>query len=170
MRKNTLFTFMLLAFAGIITLYSCKKKVTDFDKEIFDKSKSKDGFTFYKLSSSILNKTAGSGHSDPKFVTRFNSEASQSLETSGKVKAGIKFAENSLIVKELYDKNDELTGYATMYKKTGNENADANGWVWGVYTADGKITQAASKKGSGCISCHAGGGNIDYSLMNISIP
>jgi len=171
MKKNIIIVFLVISiFAITSTVQSCKKEATGSDKDLFDKSKITTGYTYYKLSTAILNKTSGSGHSDAKLATRYNSEAAKDLDANGKVKAGTVFAENSLIVKELYDNSSTATGYAIMYKKTGDVNADSKGWVWAVYSKDGIVKQAASKKGSGCISCHAGAGNIDYSLMNVSFP
>lgn len=170
MNKKSIITLASVALFGAAFIQSCKKEATGSDKELYDKSKITSGFTYYKKSNAIVNKTAGSGHSDAKLATRFNSEASQSLDADGKVKSGALFADNALIVKELYDKNDKATGYAIMYKKTGDANADSKGWLWAVYSTDGTVKQSITKKGSGCVSCHSGNGNIDNSLMNVSFP
>ena len=83
---------------------------------------------------------------------------------------GATFPEGSLIVKELYDNSTTLGRYAILYKKSGSSDADAKGWVWGYINADGGVAEAASKKGSSCISCHSQADNIDYMLMNKYFP
>lgn len=168
--KKTNIIKTAIAIQAATLLWSCSKKAEGTDKEIYDKSVPTSGYTYYKNSNSLLDKSAGSGHSDPKLVVRFNAAAAVSLEGNGKVKQNATFAEGSLIVKDLYDKNNALTGYAIMYKKTGDANADSRGWLWGVYNADGTLRQSITKKGSGCTGCHSGAGNIDASLMNVSFP
>lgn len=157
--------------AGLFVLApACKKNVKGPDKELYDLSKSTDGYIYYKNSKTIQDKSTASGHSDARMVTRFNSVAAAMLDSNGKVKNGITFPDNSIIVKELYSKKDNLRGYAVMYKKAGDPNADANNWVWAVYTENAKVRQSVSKKGDGCIGCHNGSGNIDLSLMNVYFP
>lgn len=133
-------------------------------------SKATSGFVWYKNSSSLLNKSAGSGHPQSFLKTRYNSVAATKLDSDGKIMTGAKFPEGSLIVKELYDNSTTLGRYAILYKKTGSADADANGWVWGYINSDGTVAESASKKGTSCISCHSQAGNIVYMLMNKYFP
>lgn len=170
--KNTIrYTFVILSICMLALLCnSCKKEATGIDKELFDMAKESSGFVWYKKSDVLLSKSAGSAHPQPYLKTRFNATAAASLDSIGKVRTGASFAEGSLIVKELYDNTSSIGRYAILYKNSGNENADANGWVWGYINADGKVAEAASKKGSSCISCHSQSGSIDYTLMNNYFP
>lgn len=165
----TVLTFCLLSVWSII---SCKKEKESIgtDKELYEMAKTTNGFTWFKNSSSLLDKSSGSGHPQPFLRTRYNSVAAAELDSNGKIMAGATFPEGSLIVKELYDNSTTLGRYAILYKKTGSADADANGWVWGYINADGGVAEAASKKGSSCSSCHSQTDNIDYMLMNKYFP
>ena len=92
------------------------------------------------------------------------------LDSAGKVSTGAIFEDGSLVVKELYENSTTLYRYAILYKKAGDPNADANGWVWGYIDADGAVAVPASEKGASCIGCHSQDGNIDYMLMNKFFP
>ena len=150
--------------------YSCEKEAKGTDKLIFDASKKTEGFVWYKFSDELLEKSIGSGHSQPFLRTRYNEIASDMLDSSGKVLVDAKFPEGSLIVKELYDDIYTLTRYAILYKESDNKNADNNGWVWGYINTDGTVAEPSSNKGAACFNCHSQPGNIDYMLMNSYFP
>jgi hypothetical protein len=172
--KNKLKTIIALLFCLTViwAMIACKKekKVAKTDQELFELAKSTSGFVWYKNSSALLDKGAGSGHPQSFLRTRYNSVAAALLDSIGKVMKGATFPEGSLIVKELYENATTLGRYAILYKNSGNADADAKGWVWGYINADGSVADAASKKGSGCIGCHSQADNIDYMLMNKTHP
>lgn len=173
MRNKPKTIFILFIFLiGIWTINSCKKEkeVTGIDKELYDMAKETSGFTWFKNSNSLLNKSSGSGHPQPLLRTRYNSVAVTKLDSTKKIMVGVTFPEGSLIVKELYESSTKLTRYAILYKKSGSAEADAKGWVWGYINSDGSVAESASKKGSSCISCHSQADNIDYMLMNKYFP
>jgi hypothetical protein len=163
---NRLIIFIFVSNLWIIN--SCKKEkvieVTDI--ELYDMAKETTGFTWFKKSSSFLDKSSGSGHPQSNLRTRYNSIAASKLDSNGKIIAGTTFPEGSLIVKELYINSSTLERYAILYKKSDSKDADAKGWVWGYINADGKVSIPASKKGTSCINCHSQAENIDYMLMN----
>lgn len=161
-----------LCICGLLVLNSCKKdkEAIGTDKELYEMAKENNGFTWFKNSNILLNKSAGSGHSNPFLNTRYNSVAASQLDSIGKIKTNANFPEGSLIVKELYDNASTLARYAILYKKTASTDADANGWVWGYMNSDGTVAESASKKGASCISCHTQAENIDYMLMNKYFP
>ena len=164
-QKIILGLFTLLT--GILTIHSCKKEpAAGIDLELYNMSKTTDGFIWYKNTDALLPKSAGSGHSQPYLRTRYNTVAATKLAAGGAIQAGATFPEGSLIVKELYSNPTTLARYAILYKQSSNTNADAKGWVWGYINADGTVAEPASSKGSGCISCHSQADNIDYMLMN----
>lgn len=172
--KNRLRIIFILStcFASMLTFNSCKKDkvASDTERELYEIAKETNGFTWYNNSSSLLNKSAGSGHPQPFLKTRYNAIAATQLDSNGKILAGATFPEGSLIVKELYDNSTTLGRYAILYKKTASIDADANGWVWGYVDANGTVAEAASKKGASCINCHSQSDNIDYMLMNKYFP
>jgi len=151
---------------------ACKKEETaeGIDKELLDMARETNGFTWFKKSSSYLNKSSGSGHSFPFLRTRFNSIAAAELDSVGKIKEDTQFAEGSFIVKELYQDDKSLSRYAMLYKDPNNASADTNGWVWGYINADGSTAVTATEKGKQCAGCHLQAGNIDYMLMNKFFP
>lgn len=173
MKKKTIkLTLILGLMILIVTVSACKKdeEAEGTDKELYDMAKSTSGFTWYKNSDALLNRSSGSGHSQPYLRTRFNSVAAAELDSVGKVSEGTVFQDGSLIVKELINSSSTLDRYAILYKKPGHQDADANGWVWGYINADGTVAVSASEKGSSCIGCHQQDGNIDYMLMNKFFP
>jgi hypothetical protein len=154
------------------TITSCKKDKNTIgtDEELYEMSKTTSGFVWFKNSSDFLDKSSGSGHSQPFLRTRFNSIAASKLDSDGKIQSSAIFPEGSLIVKELHSSSTTLERYAILYKKSGSEDADAKGWVWGYINGDGTVAVSASTKGSSCISCHSQANNIDYMLMNKYFP
>lgn len=162
----------MVCFICICTIDSCKKeeKGTGTDKELYDMAIVTNGVTWFKHSTVLLDKSAGSGHAQPFLKTRYNAIAAAKLDSTGKVKVGAQFPEGSLIVKELYDKSSKLERYAILYKSTGHKDADPKGWVWGYLNYDGSVSEPASNKGSICINCHSQISNIDYTLMNKFFP
>jgi hypothetical protein len=156
----------------ILVFISCKKEdeAEGTDKELYDMAKNASGFTWYKNTDELLNKSSGSGHSQPFLRTRYNAVAATKLDSLGKVMEGTSFADGSLIVKELYSDASTLDRYAILYKKSGHADADSRGWVWGYINADGTVAVPASEKGSSCTGCHLQQDNIDYMLMNKFFP
>lgn len=173
MTKKISGIFVLTVLAiSVCSIYSCSKdkQATGTDKELYNLATVSSGFTWFKNSSVQLNKSAGSGHSQPFLRTRYNTLAATMLDTNGKIVTAATFPEGSLVVKELYDNATSLGRYAMLYKNSSSADADANGWVWGYVNADGTVAEAASEKGSACISCHSQADNIDYMLMNKYFP
>lgn len=151
-----------------VTTIPANQAVTD--AQIFETAKQTSGYTWYKNSDAFLGKTAKSGHEEPFMRTRFNSVAAAQLDATGKIKAGITFPEGSIITKELINADKSLSGYAVLWKRKQDPNADADGWVWGYVAASGSVRHAVTNKGNGCIGCHSIQGHIDRVLMNVSVP
>lgn len=171
--RNHLNLFLFLSiFITVSLISSCKKDKAgkDIDTELYDLAKETSGFVWYKNSDSLLPISSGSGHSFPYLRTRYNSIAATQLESNGKIKVTADFPEGSIIVKELYSSETNLSRYAVLYKKAENVYADDNGWVWGYINSDGSVASSATGKGGSCISCHSQAGNIDYMLMNTYFP
>lgn len=168
--KKNIYISVYFIFSLIIC--SCKKDSTpsEADAELYEKAKNTNGFTFYKNSSVLLDKSSGTGHSHPYIRTKYNDIAATKLDSNGKIIEGTLFPEGSLIVKELYDNATTIGRYAILHKNSTSVNADSKGWVWGYINADGQVAEPASKKGTSCINCHLQSENIDYMLMNKYFP
>ncbi|MEY4595043.1 MAG: hypothetical protein RIQ47_1453 [Bacteroidota bacterium] len=160
---NRLFLIVLL-----LVSFACTKEdqLKGTDKELYDEAKASTIFFWYKFNSSLLPKSAGSGHNFSYLRTRYNVTAASQLDTLGKIKPGAVFPEGSLIVKELYRSSTSLSRYAILKKNSSSSDADANGWVWGYIDADENVAEPAKNKGSACTGCHSQADNIDYMLMN----
>ena len=173
MKKNIAkLTALALAVLIISVTYSCKKKkqTSQSDIDLYELAKQTDGYVWYKKTDKLLDKSSGSGHSQPLLRTRYNSIAATKLDSVGKIIAGSTFPEGSIIVKELYDNATTIGRYAILHKESSNSNADEKGWVWGYINADGSVAETSTNKGNACKSCHSQAGNIDYALMNKFFP
>lgn len=173
MRQSTLNIIVIFSvLIGLWSFSSCSKEETaeGIDKELYDMAQNTSGFTWYKNSSSYLDKSIGSGHNFPFLRTRYNSTAADQLDSIGKIKTDASFAEGSFIVKELYNDDKSLSRYAMLYKQSNDVNADTSGWIWGYVNADGSVAVTAADKGKQCIGCHIQADNIDYMLMNKFFP
>lgn len=161
-----------LAFSAAIvsiSLQACKKQAEGIDLELLTMARNMDGFSWYKNTDVWLDKSSGSGHNYDHLRTRYNATAATQLDTDGKVMENATFPDGSLIVKELSD-GSSVDLYAILYKMTGHEHADANGWVWGYVFEDGTVNTTAEDKGAICTGCHLQSENIDYMLMNKYFP
>lgn len=162
--------FLVLVSCSTLLLYlisGCSKK-TETDAMLYDLSKETTDFVWYKNSDEILESSSGSGHTEPKFRTRYNTLAATQLNAEGKVVDNAVFPEGSLIVKDLFNNKDNFCTYAIMYKDSDNEDADADGWVWATYKENGGVKKSVTKMGDGCNGCHSPG--IDFTLMNTYFP
>lgn len=170
--KFKAYFFSAMITFGLIYLNACNKdkEAEGLDKTLFEMAQETNGFTWYKNSDALLDKSSGSGHPQQKLRTRFNATASEMLTPNGKVMENASFSDGSLIVKELYSTGGTFERYAILYKSYDNEFADDRGWVWGYINADGTVSATAQDRGSACISCHLQEGNIDYMLMNLYFP
>jgi len=164
--------FLVIALPVLFLLGSCTHEsgTMGIDLELYGKAQNTVGFTWFANSNTLLDKSAGSGHSNPKLRTRFNEIATQMLDSNGRVVSNAKFAEESVIVKELFDADNKLARYAVLYKDSNNEFADAQGWVWDYINVDGSVSETAENKGKACMGCHQQTGSIDYILMNKFFP
>lgn len=167
------FAPVLIVMLGLmIGLASCKKdkEAEGIDKEMYDLAQTTKGYTWYKFSDALLDKSSGSGHNYPYLRTRYNETAAAMLDSNGMIMESASFPEGSFIVKELFSDGSTIGRYAMLYKQSNHSSADARGWVWGYVNSDGTVAEPADKKGTSCIGCHSQQGSIDYMLMNKFFP
>lgn len=165
------FASAYMALTLTIQLPSCKNDPPDgIDAQMYEMGRNSNGFAWYKNSSEQLSSSGLTGHTEPTQRTRYNMIATTMLNSEFKIMDGITFPEGSLIVKELYKDNGNLSTLAMLYKKPSAPEADADGWVWGYFNEKGNIRAAASEKGAQCRSCHSQTGSIDFNLMNVAHP
>ncbi|MGE4270972.1 MAG: cytochrome P460 family protein [Acidithiobacillus sp.] len=80
-----------------------------------------------------------------------NPAAVQSIAQAGDIIHVSRYADHSLLVKENYGMDKQLTGVTAMLKLSGYDAGDRN-WVMAAYKPDGTVV-AFGKIGS-CIACH----------------
>jgi hypothetical protein len=169
--KKTILILSIIS-SLIILITACKFDNVEgrFETDIFNKAKSTDGYVWFKYSNVSLQRSSGSGHTQPLLKTRYNNVAAGQLDSIGRIKVGASFPEESMIVKELLGSNGNLELYAVLYKNSKHPSADAKGWVWGYYNQDGTANISSTLKGKECIGCHSQSGNQEYMLMNKYYP
>lgn len=95
----------------------------------------------------------GSEAHRPIIRVSLNAAAMGSLQ-NGRLAPGAKFAEGSIVLKELRSSATAATSlYVVMMKESGNSLA-GDGWLWAEYGPTGSVTFSVSNRGSACISCH----------------
>ncbi|NPE31300.1 hypothetical protein HNV12_25760 [Methanococcoides sp. SA1] len=67
--------------------------------------------------------------------------------------------DGSIILKEGYNLDEELTRVLVMYKVNGYD-PENNDWFWAVYSPQGEVTTEG--KVAGCIDCHSAKEDNDY--------
>lgn len=117
------------------------------------------GFTYYQNNSTPRQSVAESNAHGAKVNIRFNAKAQSVLGMDGKLPLGTSFPDSSLIVKEIYDSNGNLSLYATMYRLPNDKNTFKK-WVWAEITPLG-VSYYEPSRGNGCTSCHSLSGNRD---------
>ncbi len=157
MKKYTAFSLLILHLMLVIASCTKDKINANEDLELFEDIM-EGGYHYYQ-NGNRLNGVAPSPHG--AFKLRFNEIAFAALDTSGELPVGAKFPDGSLIVKEIYDSNDNLKLYAIMEKEPGNTFAAEN-WVWAELNADGSVNYSAGNKGAGCKGCHSGTPGRDF--------
>jgi len=148
---------ILILFIAIsaITVHCKKDKIAkdETDASVFEQIKTNTGFSYYKSNSAILQSSAKSPH-NKFFRMRYNKIAFDVMTDNGKLPVGKTFPNGSIVVKELYDsQTGSLALYAVMIKK--QDSNSGKDWLWSEYKTNGDLVYSITKKGSGCISCHA---------------
>lgn len=69
----------------------------------------------------------------------------------------------TMVVKEGFNSDEELTGIYLMYKAEGFDH-EHNDWFWAAYSPKGAVK--VEGKVGGCISCHEGKEDVDYIFVN----
>ena len=95
----------------------------------------------------------GSEAHRPVIRVSLNATATGSLQ-NGRLAPGAKFAEGSIVLKELRSSATAATSlYVVMMKDSGNALA-GDDWWWAEYGPAGSVTFSISNRGSACSSCH----------------
>ncbi len=140
-----------------IFLFSCTKKIGKnpglaySDLALLD-SISLSSNKYYKGDANTIHPTTGAPHGP--FKLRFNIIGFNALVDSGKLPVANKMPDGSLIVKDVYDGNGNITVHAFMYKKTGN-------WIWGEIKPNKEVQFSVNNNASLCTGCHSAPGNRD---------
>ncbi len=95
----------------------------------------------------------GSEAHRPIIRVSLNATAMSALQ-NGRLPSGAKFADGSIVLKEIRSSATAATSlYAVMMKDSGNSLA-GEAWLWAEYGPTGSVTFSVSNRGSACTSCH----------------
>lgn len=155
--KGASLVLFLITLISLI-IFSCAKKKTT--AAIFDET-TNGTLYFYKGKDTIYAPKGTSPHG--YFKLKFNQTAYEALGPDGKLPQGQTFPEGSLIVKEVYNSNNEKTLYAVMKKDRKSKFANHK-WMWAEYELNGSPKISISREGKDCVDCHLGGSPRDLVL------
>jgi hypothetical protein len=116
-------------------------------------------FLTYPLFPNVAAETTGtlngSTAHQPIVRVSMNATAYNALQ-NGRLPAGAKFPDGSIIFKEVKRTDRTTALYAVIYKERLNPLAEPqSGWLWAEYSPAGDTVISASRRGSGCIGCHS---------------
>lgn len=111
-------------------------------------------YTLFPNADSVTSGTLnGSTAHQPLVRVSMNTKAFGALQ-SGRLPAGGKFPEGSIIFKEIRTNNGLASLYAVIYKESINPLANS-GWLWAEYSPNGAVVFSITSRGSGCVGCHS---------------
>lgn len=102
-----------------------------------------------EIASGTLN---GSSAHRPLVRTSLNATALSALQ-NGKLPAGTKFPDGSVVFKEVRTNGGTTVTYAVMYKSTASRLA-GDGWIWAELNPNGTVGYSVTNKGAACTGCH----------------
>ena len=82
-----------------------------------------------------------------------NAKALSALQ-NGKLPAGAKFPDGSVVLKEIRNSSGVTTEMTVIYKDSSNPLA-ANGWLWAAFSPSGAVGYSITGRGNECTSCHS---------------
>ncbi|MGQ0537951.1 MAG: cytochrome P460 family protein [Gemmatimonadaceae bacterium] len=135
------------------------------DAALYQLAAGRAPWTFFANNPGTLNRSPGSGHSEPQLRTQYNARAATQLDATARVRPGASFPDSSIIVKELYA-GGRINTVAVMMKLRGSPQASQAGWVWGYFDPTGGVRISVNNRGAACAGCHSSG--IDFTRMTDS--
>ncbi len=103
-----------------------------------------------EIASGTLN---GSSAHQPLVRVSMNAKALSALQ-NGRLPAGTKFPDGSVIVKDVRSSSGVTMEYTVIYKDASNSLA-GNGWLWAAFRPDGSVSYSIRERGAECVSCHS---------------
>jgi hypothetical protein len=149
--------FLSLFFLILCILIACTKKVGKnpelaYSNRALLDSINAPGLKYYKNNPGNLLPGTNGPHGPYKL--RFNNIGYNALTDNGKLPVGGAMPNGSLIVKDIYDGNNNITLYAFMYKRSG-------AWLWGEIKPNKEVVYSVDRNPFTCINCHSQAGNRD---------
>ena len=102
------------------------------------------------ITSGTLN---GSTAHQPLVRVSINAKALSALQ-NGKLPAGAKFPDGSVVLKEIRNSSGVTTEMTVIYKDSANPLA-GNGWLWAAFSPGGGVGYSITGRGNECTSCHS---------------
>src|SRR5262245_55280033 len=103
-----------------------------------------------EITSGTLN---GSSAHQPLVRVSMNATALGALQ-NGRLPAGTKFPDGSVIVKDVRSSSGVTNAYTVIYKSSASSLA-GNGWLWAEFRPDGSVAYSIRNRGTDCVSCHS---------------
>jgi hypothetical protein len=100
----------------------------------------------------------GTGVHGEYVIVYISDNAVSTAETGGEM-----MPYETMVVKEGFNADEELTGIYLMYKAE-DYDPENNDWFWAAYSPDGSVN--AEGRVTGCINCHVDGQDADYIFFN----
>jgi hypothetical protein len=167
-RLLVVLTAVLAAGLGAILLQSCSKDSATAPSSQSSSGISSDaalftlisqtepfsGYTLFPNADAVTSGTLnGSTAHQPMVRVSINARALSALQ-NGKLPAGAKFPDGSVILKEVRNSNGATFEMTVMYKDSANSSA-GNGWLWAAFSPTGNVAYSIAGRGNECTSCHS---------------
>jgi hypothetical protein len=111
------------------------------------------GYTLFPNADAVTKGTLnGSEAHQPLVRVSINARALGALQ-NGKLPAGAKFPDGSVIVKEIRNSSGVTTEMTVIYKDSSNPLA-GNGWLWADFSPTGVVGVSITGRGNECTFCH----------------
>jgi hypothetical protein len=112
------------------------------------------GYTLFPNADAVARGTLnGSEAHQPLVRVSINAKALNALQ-GGKLPAGAKFPDGSVIVKEIRNTSGVTTEMTVIYKDNSNPLA-GKGWLWADFSPSGSVGYSITGRGSDCTFCHS---------------
>ena len=97
---------------------------------------------------------SGSSAHQPFVRVSLNATTASALQ-NGRLPAGMRFPDGSVIFKEvLPTASGAPTVYTVMYRDANNSLA-GEGWLWAEYSPGGSVVYSVTSRGGACTGCHS---------------
>lgn len=103
----------------------------------------------------VRGRLNGSEAHAPIVRVRLNARAAGALGPTGRLPAGGRFPDGSIVVKEIRaNASASPDVYAVMFRN-GASPLEGEGWIWAEFRPDGSVLYPVAGRGRSCTGCHS---------------